>query len=116
MNANRQKILNALELFSYNRARAAKHIGMTADALRRSVHKMRSQGVDIPDNAKSNSPSGRQEAVDPTPEEIRALCVEIRKTWGPERMRRYEQPPVVMLHAHTVGTSRGERLYKMLEA
>lgn len=70
------------------------------------IQRARKLGYEIPDDPDYVFQRGYQVEPNPTPEEIRAMCAELRKSWGPERLRRYEAPPVVLLTARAAYSGR----------
>jgi transposase len=116
MNSYRERLLDALKLNQYSTAKTAATLGISSQACRDAKKRLRAAGYHVPKDPDLGCPCGHQTNIDPTPEEIAAMCEQFRESWNEERKRRYEGPPAVVLHAHTTGRMGRERIYSVRQA
>lgn len=76
-----ERIRQAIEAENYHYANAARSLGATPDQMRAQMHKHRRHGHTFP------APRGcviqNERFYEPTPDEIRRACEEIRSKWPP---------------------------------
>jgi transposase len=114
-NNKRQIILAALKRNNYRRRDTAAALGMSVATLREHVRNLRNRGYKIASDPDFHAHHGGPAEYIPTPEEIAAKCAEFRKTWNAERLRRYDEPPVITLRARSLGMMGRDRIYELSE-